>query len=286
MNMKQKEVYMDSYERSLELWPIRYISRFIETSYGKTHIIECGNKTGENLVLLHGANMSSTMWYPNIIDLAVNYRIFCIDILGDKNKSVVEKEFQNRKDYAEWLKEVFVSLDIKKADIIGLSYGALNTINYLLYYPKTVRKVAIMSPAATYISFDPQFYSYAFGMVNNKEGVVKFLNWIFNGRYTVHPYIVDQLSSAMMWNDPSKSTVPKENGFPYVFTDTELASIDNPILLLLGDKEVLYDPKAALNRALKSSPNIEVEMVEEVGHLMSMEKPEYINKRILQFLSE
>lgn len=53
---------------------------------------------------------------------------------------------------------------------------------------------------------------------------------------------------------------------------------------MLGEKEVMYDPKEAFACAQDSSPNITVEMVKGVGHLMTMENAEYINNRILEFL--
>ncbi|AVD54605.1 hypothetical protein CKF96_03690 (plasmid) [Priestia filamentosa] len=71
-----------------------------------------------------------------------------------------------------------------------------------------------------------------------------------------------------------------------MFKDEELAQIQTQLLLLLGEKEVMYNPEKAFCRAKDSSPNITVEMVKGVGHLMSMEKPKQINKRILHFLDE
>lgn len=281
---EQEQKYLHSYSKSLELWPCDYSAYYVATSHGKTHIVESGSKSALPLILLHGASMSSTMWYPNVKEWSKKYRVFCIDILGDKNKSDQDMEFADRASYAKWMKEVFDELNIKKADIVGLSYGALNTVNFLQYYPEKVRKAVIMSPAATYVPLDSIFYSYVVGMINNRVGVEKFLEWVFNNRYKVHPFMLEQLVAGMMWQDKTKGTSPKETGFPYVFTDEELAAIHTPILLLFGEEEVLYNVKEAYTRAIGSSPNITVEMIQNAGHLMSMEKPTYINARILDFL--
>lgn len=286
MIMTEETQYHDSYNKSLELWPVEYSTYYVNTAQGKTHIIESGNKTAPSLILLHGGSMSSTMWYPNVMEWSKNYRVICVDILGDKNKSIPQIEFIDRPSYALWLKDVLDTLQIKKADIVGLSYGALNVVNFLLFYPEIVNRVVLMSPAATYVPFDSKFYTHAFGMVKNPSGVQSFLNWIFDDRYKPHPFIAEQLVAAMNWVEPSKSTAPKENGFPYVFTDEELASIRNPILLMFGENEVMYNVDEAYKRAENSSPCMTVELVEEVGHLMSMENPSYINRRVLEFLSE
>lgn len=286
MIMTEEKQYHESYDKSLELWPVEYSTYYVNTVQGKTHIIESGNKTAPSLILLHGGSMSSTMWYPNVVEWSKYYRVICVDILGDKNKSISQTEFIDRPSYALWLKDVLDALQIKKTDIVGLSYGALNIVNFLLFYPEKVNRVVLMSPAATYVPFDAKFYTHAFGMVKNPNGVQLFLNWIFDDRYKPHSFIAEQLVAAMNWIEPSKSTTPKENGFPYVFTDEELASIRNSILLMLGENEVMYNVDEAYKRAVNSSPCMTVELVQEVGHLMSMENPSYINKRVLEFLSE
>ncbi len=282
----QETNYLQSYEKSLKLWPTSFLSYFVETSQGKTHIIESGNKLAQPLVLLHGAKMSSTMWYPNILHWSNHFRIMCIDILGDKNKSVPKKGFTDRLSYALWLKDVLHTLEIHKTNIVGLSYGALHTVNFLTFFPEKVNKAVIMSPAATYIPFHPLFFSYASGMVNSREGVEKFLEWIFDNRYTIHPFIQEQLIAGMMWNNSVKNETPTEQGFPYIFKNQELAKIQTPMLLMLGENEVMYNPIEAFKCAENSSPNLNVELVKDVGHLMSMENPQYINERILKFFNK
>ncbi|MGG0290708.1 alpha/beta hydrolase [Bacillus pacificus] len=282
----QETNYLQSYEKSLKLWPTNFSSYFVQTSQGKTHIIESGNKLAQPLVLLHGAKMSSTMWYSNILQWSKQFRIMCVDILGDKNKSIPKKDFTNRLSYALWLKEVLHTLEISSANIVGLSYGALHTVNFLTFFPEMVNKAVIMSPAATYIPFDPLFFSYASGMMNSREGVEKFLDWIFNKRYTIHPFIQEQLIAGMMWNNSVKNETPTEQGFPYIFKNQELAKIQTPMLLMLGENEVMYNPIEAFKCAENSSPNLTVELVKDVGHLMSMENPQYINERILKFFNK
>ncbi|MGQ3381099.1 alpha/beta fold hydrolase [Priestia endophytica] len=286
---EQKNGYLQSYDKVLEkLWPIAFSSYFVDTSYGYTYIIESGDKLSPPLILLHGARMSSTMWYPNIEEWSKHNRVICIDILGDKNKSILEKKFTNRLSYASWLNEVLDHLQINKTNIVGLSYGALHTVNFLSFFPQKVNKAVIISPAATYIPFDPMFYSYAMGMVSNKEGVKSFLEWVFDNCYTVDPLIEQQLIAGTFENasPPNQEETQTERGFPYVFKDEELAQIQTQLLLLLGEKEVMYNPEEAFCRAKNSSPHITVEMVKGVGHLMSMEKPKQINKRVLCFLEK
>jgi pimeloyl-ACP methyl ester carboxylesterase len=281
-----KEVYLESYSRSLELWPIDYTDYYVSTSFGETFIVECGDKSALPLILLHGASMSSTMWYPNVEKWAESYRIFAVDIIGDKNKSVPKKEFTNRADHAAWLSEVLDALQVAEADFVGLSFGALNLVNYLIYAPERVKKAALMSPAEAFVPFDPRFYSYAFGMVGNKEGVDAFLEWIFGGRYQLASQIRDQLTAGMMWIDTSRSSKPGNSGFPHVYSREELSLIQTPTLLLLGENEVMYNPQEAKERAVNTVRGIKAEIIKNAGHLLSLEKPGIVTDKVLEFLIE
>ncbi|KAF5422297.1 MAG: Pimeloyl-ACP methyl ester carboxylesterase, partial [Candidatus Methanocomedens sp.] len=80
--------YLAAYDATLALWSVPYESLDVPTRFGSTHIIISGPKDAPPLVLLHGANDSATVWYPNIADLSRNYRTYALDTIGDVGKSV------------------------------------------------------------------------------------------------------------------------------------------------------------------------------------------------------
>jgi len=65
-----QEDYFKAYEKSLELWSVPYTEKYITTSFGKTHLLICGDTTKEPLVLLHAASCGATIWYPNVVGLS------------------------------------------------------------------------------------------------------------------------------------------------------------------------------------------------------------------------
>ncbi|NRS48084.1 alpha/beta fold hydrolase [Brevibacillus sp. HB2.2] len=275
--------YFQTYEESLTLWPVPYEAFYVSTRFGQTHIIASGPKDAPPLVLLHGALFSSTMWYPNMADWSRKYRTYAIDIMGDKNKSVPEDLNGTRAGYAEWLLDVFDNLGIKKANIVGLSLGGLHVMNFVLRAAERVEKAVLLSPAETFVSFHPDFYKYALGLAL-PNGVENFLKWMMGDRYVLHPNFAKQFHAGVMWEDELRNPKPKADGFPYVFTDDELKSVKVPILLLLSEQEVIYDPQSALHRASSFVPGIEAEIVKNAGHVLSMEQPAYVNGRVLRFL--
>ena len=58
--------------------------------------------------------------------------------------------------------------------------------------------------------------------------------------------------------------------YPCALDDDELAAIGCPALVLLGDREKIYDPAAAAERARRLLPAAEVSVIPGVGHLLGM----------------
>ncbi len=82
---KTEAVKKQFYEFTKELltnWPVEWESRFIETTYGTTHVIESGDDCNPKLVLLHGSSTNSLMWAGDVEILSKKYHVLCIDIIG------------------------------------------------------------------------------------------------------------------------------------------------------------------------------------------------------------
>jgi pimeloyl-ACP methyl ester carboxylesterase len=69
-----------------------------------------------------------------------------------------------------------------------------------------------------------------------------------------------------------------------VFTDAELSHLPMPVLLLVGDQEMICDPRASVDRVRRLIPNAEAEIVPGAGHGLCLEQAERVNARLLEFL--
>ncbi|MBV5124081.1 alpha/beta fold hydrolase [Bacillus halotolerans] len=277
--------FYQAYDESLSLWPIDSEAFYVSTRFGKTHIMASGPKDAPSLVLLHGGLFSSVMWYPNIAEWSGQYRTYAVDIIGDKNKSIPSASLDTRADCAHWLKDVFDSLGLETAHLAGFSLGGLHTVNFLLDMPERVERAVVMSPAEAFISFHPDVYKYAAGL-SEPSGADAYIKWLTADRYQLHPMLQKQIKAGVNWQDEKRSLTPRENGFPYVFTDAELKSITVPMLVMFGEHEVMYHQQMALERASVLVTGIQTEMVKNAGHLLPLEQPDYVNERVLSFLGE
>ncbi len=274
-----REQYLAAYEAMFSLWKVPHDAIDVKTSYGSTHINASGPVDGYPLVLLHAAGLSSTAWFANIAELSAYYRVYAIDVIGDAGKSVAEQLLEKRKDYTIWLKEVFDGLNIERGDLLGNSYGGWLTLNMALAHPQRLRKIVLLAPAA---SFRPLGF------------ITKLVFYI--GEFRIHPP-----ARSMLKASAAKGTVLEETFvhlmeevtrycrpaimYPTVFTDQELTQIDLPTLLLIGDAEKIYQPGKVIARAQSLVSDLTAEIIPDAGHLLIMDRPEIINSRILEFLS-
>jgi pimeloyl-ACP methyl ester carboxylesterase len=72
---------------------------------------------------------------------------------------------------------------------------------------------------------------------------------------------------------------------PAVFSDDELRALHMPVLLLIGDREVIYDPAKAFDRARALIPNLNGELVPGANHNMCASHYQLVDARMLEFLS-
>jgi len=70
-----------------------------------------------------------------------------------------------------------------------------------------------------------------------------------------------------------------------VLSDDELRSLQVPVLLLMGDREVIYDPTTALARARRLIPDFQGELVPQSSHDMCFSQHGFVDARVLDFLN-
>lgn len=270
--------YFAAYDATLALWPVPVAPVKVSTRFGITHLNACGPASAPPLVLLPGQAISSTMWYPNIAALSAAHRVYAVDILGDMGKSVRARPFVAPADFATWLTDVFDELQIARAHVAGLSYGGFIALRLALAAPERVNKVVLMAPAGL-LPIRRRFFLRMFGMLLPPfilSAAAK--QSLLLGLYT--PAMAPAIRQMLTTTDFQYHMY-----LPPVATDAELQSLKPPVLLLLGDKELIYDHTAAIKRAAALIPNLQTTLLPNAGHALSFDQPEMTNARLLEFLS-
>lgn len=276
------EHYQTAYENSLSLWNVDYESNYVFTEYGKTHVIRCGKEDGKPLVLLHGFGFSSTMWYANIERFALTHRVYAVDVIGEFNRSEIERHFTKRSDYAHWLSQVLDRLGISKASFIGHSNGGWHVLNFAMHEPDRVERMVLLAPAASFTRFSLQFpiRLLAANFIKTRSIIIDFCGkWFVAKGNHISEYLFEQFYHGLKGFSWKYKILP-----PSVFSDEELSRLRIPCLMMLGDAEVIYDIRKAVRRAEKLMPHIKIVTIAGAGHALSVEKSEEVNRHTADFL--
>jgi len=281
---KHEEEYMQAYDRSLSLWDVPYESIRLDTSYGTTHILAAGPKEGRPLLLLNGFGFSATMWYPNVASLAERYRVYAVDVIGEFNRSEAKSHFREKKDYAGWMVEVLDRLGVEKAILVGHSNGGWHALNFAMHEPGRVERLVLLAPAASFVRLRMQFgiRLLVANLIRTRSVIIDYCaKWFVAKGNSVNDYLFEQFYRGILgfgWKH--KILIPS------VFTDEELGRIQAPVLLLIGDQEVIYSYRRAFARAASTVPHAETAVIHGSGHALSIERSDEVNERILRFLAD
>jgi pimeloyl-ACP methyl ester carboxylesterase len=275
--------YYKAYNKTLTLWETPFHELNIQTSFGNAHVIVSGPKNAEPLVLLHGMDASSTMWYPNIPALSQNHRVYAIDFLIEPGKSQMNREAKDLNEILNWYNEIFDQLKLKKFSLIGASRGGWLAINIALQQKTRIRNIILLSPAQSFIWIRPgsKIFSGITYSINPKRKHLKSaLGAVSVNVNKIKEEYIDQYFIATQ----------KAKNFKFLiqmmpFSDDELRTLSMPVLLLIGDYDIINNEKS-IEKAKKLLLHSETGIIKNAGHFLSFDQPEVINKRILEFLDK
>ena len=278
---KEKTSYISSYDKSLKLWEIPYSEENIKTTYGTAHVIMAGPKNGKELVLLHGMDASSTMWYPNIKVLAKTYRIYAIDFLMEPGKSTMTSKPLSTEEIAIWYNEIFNHYKLKNFDIVAASRGGWIATLLATQKGNSIDKIVLLSPAQTFKFIDKVRKTSSALMLKLFPSEKKFTKTLKT--FSTHPEKISPVYNRQFYlaNKYAKSNSSMLKMHP--FSDDELKSISNPVLVLIGDHDVINSDES-LERAKKYLPNCKTEIIKDAGHFLSIDQSQIVNNAIINFL--
>jgi pimeloyl-ACP methyl ester carboxylesterase len=284
----EKEV-MRAYQAIMDKWPVTYKELVLSTSFGETHIIASGPENAQPVVLIHALLASSTSWYRNVEALSQSYRVYAVDVVGEGNKSHPVKPITSLDDFLGWFTEVIDDLGIDTLYLAGNSYGGFTAAYYAMKLPERIRKLVLIGPAATISPMRPFYlrmfipkaiYSFFPKVPGVKRVMQDSVDWMHKG-LPVDPLWEPFFYSSMVYGGLINQVIPR------VYSKEEFAQIKAETLLLLGDREAIYNNlQSAIHSARELIPNVEIEIIPAAHHVTAVANPEVVNRKLLEFFAE
>jgi pimeloyl-ACP methyl ester carboxylesterase len=278
--------YIKAYEAVLSQWPVPYEEIYVPTRFGDTHVIASGAKEAPPLALLHPAGGGAVIWVRNVGPLSQHYRVYAIDTISETNKSVLTHPIRmrrQRQDFAGWMIDLLDGLQVEKTDLVGNSFGGFLAVNTILALPGRVRKAVLISPAATFVPIPAWAWHFMLAnmigpLIGSKKMLTDAYDWIWQD-FPKDECMAQLRALCAIYGRP-------RHWSPNVFSDEELQKIQTPILLLIGDHEVIYKPEEAIHRATRRVAGLKAEVVPNANHIAEYTASDYVNAAILNFLEE
>jgi pimeloyl-ACP methyl ester carboxylesterase len=275
--------YYAAYEAMLRRWPVPFEELYLPTQFGDTHVIASGSTAYPPLILFHSAGSGAVQWFKNVSSFSQNYRSFAVDMIGEVNKSITTRKLNQRQHFVDWMVELLDGLHIERTNLVGNSFGGMLAFIAALYIPERIDKVVLISPAATFTPIPAWVlhiaYPYKIGyFLHSKSIIMSGFQWIWQN------FPRDEIFQH--YTELSKTSgFPSNQLIPPVFSDDELRKIHVPMLLLIGDHEVIYKPERVIQRATHLVAGLKAEIIPNANHNAQVTAPELINKKIVHFLS-
>jgi pimeloyl-ACP methyl ester carboxylesterase len=276
--------YIAAYEAVLKQWPVPYEELYLPTRFGDTHIIASGPQDAFPLLLLHPSGGGATIWVRNVGAWSQRYRVYAIDTISEPNKSILTHpiSFRQRQDFADWMSDLFDGLQIESADMVGNSFGGFLTLNTILHLPERVNKAVLISPAATFVPMPAwSLHFIPANMIGPLIGSQRMLlgayDWIWQD-FPKDECMAQLRALTALFGRP-------RHWSPSVISDEELRRIRTPILLLIGDREVIYKPEQAIQRATRLVSGLKAEIVPNANHIAEYTAAEAVSQKVMGFFA-
>ncbi len=261
---------------------------------------------GNPLLLIHGFGASIGHWRKNIPILADGgYRVFALDLLGfgSSDKPILDYSLE----LWEELVVDFWTTHIQQPTIfIGNSIGALLCLSLASNYPNIAAGAVLINCAGglnhrpeefnlplrlvmgafTKVVSSPIFGKFIFDRIREKKRIRNTLTQVYFDRAAITEDLVEMLYQpschpnaqkvfASILTAPS-GTNPKEL----------LTKLQHPLLILWGDKDPWTPIKGAKIYQNIPAENVAVDFhsISQAGHCPHDEKPEIVNRLILDWL--
>jgi pimeloyl-ACP methyl ester carboxylesterase len=243
---------------------------FIDT--GRVHTYYEVYGSGVPLILLHGGMCTAETFDDQTPALAEQFRVY----LPERRAHGRTADVPGPITYEIMAQDTIAFIEavgIERAHLVGWSDGALVGLLVALWRPELVGKLVLMAQAVSWEGLRPEFASFAGRMT--KEFLPHELMQAYEALSPDGPDHLDAVLDKLLplWNtDPA---------FPL----SDLERVAAPALVLAADDDftLSIEHAAAMQRAL---PNSQLAVVPGASHAVPLEKPELVNRLILDFLAE
>jgi len=256
---------------------------FVEVDGAKLYYEECGSGP-KAVVLVHDGVLDSSVWDDVWPEFCKHFRTIRYDRRGYGRSPGATQGFYATDDVAAILHH----LKLKQVAIVGSSHGGEIAINFTLEHPETVEQLVLVGAVVGGMPYTKHFLERGdiLGKPLEKGDIKGAIVSATKDKYltaagsdAAKKRMADILSA-----NPQDLTHP-ELELPVKPALARLGEIHIPTLLLVGDADI-PDVHAHAGAIEAGIPRARRVVINDVGHLMYLEKPAEFSRIVIEFLEK
>jgi pimeloyl-ACP methyl ester carboxylesterase len=244
---------------------------------------EGGKDHDHTVLLLHGMGGNALFtWMQLMPSLVRHYHVVAPNLLAS-NFLQLNPESYSVDAEVNLVLTLMDALQIKKADIVGLSVGGWVGLLIALEHPERVGKLILIESAG----IKTEIPELARLTLDNREKAERFMHLLFYYPPPLPGFVLDNLIKVSTRIKPQYLAVFEgfiKNSRDRLLDD-KLAQIPNHTLVLQGREDQVI-PLEVGEKLAAGLPNAELVILEHSGHAPVWDSPRQLKKNILRFLAE
>ncbi len=237
------------------------------------------------ILFAHGAGMDHTVWVLQSRYFAYHGRsVLAVDMPGRGRSQ--GPLLPTIGDMAEWLMAVLDAAGVERAALVGHSMGALAALEAATRRPESVAALALLGIAVP-MPVNPALLEAAKANEHvaadlvNTWGHARLAHlgghrapglWMLGDAIR----LLERAADGVLYNDLNACN-------EYTNGDAAAAGVDCPILLLLGENDIMTPPRCAQGIAA-ARPEVRTVVLAESGHMLMAERPDEVLDALLEVL--
>jgi pimeloyl-ACP methyl ester carboxylesterase len=256
---------------------------------------------GPPILLIHGIAEAAWAWEVIIPALARGHRVIAPDLLGHGQSAKPRGDY-SLGNQATLMRDLMISLDIERATLVGHSLGGGITMQFAYQYPERCERMVLVASGG--LGQDVTFLLRSLGLpgadlvaplflsTTTRDMMLGTVRWLGRRGLKASP------GQKAMWRSYAGLTDPTTRA---AFIATVRAVIDQrgqrvsalerlylarnlPTLLVWGEKDRVI-PVSHARSAHDEMPGSRLEVINDAGHFVQLEKPQRVAELILDFLA-
>lgn len=268
-----------------------FTSRFLTTRKFILHYMHKG--VGDPVILLHGGGTWLYSFRHNIPELSRFFSVYAIDLPGHGyTEPLTTRESYNFDTICQSLLEFLDKMKIKKAHIVGHSWGGGWAVYFAAKHPMRVDKLILIDSSGLNhrerLVWELMKYPVVGKIMSlflSKSTVKKGLENCYYDTSLVSDEMIEKIYTPLCRKHILRAQLSYSKNIDWKKTTAAFALLSSPTLIIWGENDHYIHVKFA-KQIQRLIPGSQLKILDNCGHSVHEECPEIVNSLMIQFLKK